>query len=114
MKVTFKTLAAMVLATCFSSGVMAHGEAGHGDHSSMKKSEAAGDMMQMHPAEVKKVLLDKGKITLKHGELKSHNMPPMTMMFKVKDTSMIEGLEKGDQVEFSVDEDLVVQEIKKK
>lgn len=96
MKRVVQSLAALVVAAGFSVGALADEKA------------------TMHEAEVKKVLIDKSKITLKHGELKDHNMPPMTMMFKVKDASMLQGLEKGDQVEFSVDDDLVVQEIKKK
>lgn len=107
MKLAFKTLATAVIVSCFSVGAMASD-----DHEMHKHEQHAQNMM--HSAEVKKVLAEKGKITLKHGELKEHNMPPMTMMFKVKDASMIEGLQKGDQVEFSIDKDLVVQEIKKK
>ncbi|MDX1670265.1 MAG: copper-binding protein, partial [Limnobacter sp.] len=56
----------------------------------------------------------KNKITLKHGELKSHNMPPMTMVFKVKEGASLEGLQKNDAVEFTMDEKMVIQSIRKK
>jgi Cu(I)/Ag(I) efflux system protein CusF len=35
-------------------------------------------------AEVRKVDKDAGKITLKHGEIKNLDMPPMSMVFQVK------------------------------
>jgi Cu/Ag efflux protein CusF len=63
---------------------------------------AAGDMAD---AEVRKVDKDAAKITLKHGEIKSLQMPPMTMVFNVKDKTMLDQLKAGDKVRFrAVDE----------
>ena len=31
-----------------------------------------------------------GKLTLKHGEIKSLDMPPMTMVFEVKDKALLD------------------------
>ena len=39
----------------------------------------------MTDGEVRKVDKDAKKITLKHGEIKNLDMPPMTMVFQVKD-----------------------------
>jgi len=58
---------------------------------------AAGDMAD---AEVRKVDKDAAKITLKHGEIKSLEMPPMTMVFNVKDKTMLDQLKAGDKVRF--------------
>jgi Cu(I)/Ag(I) efflux system periplasmic protein CusF len=54
----------------------------------------------MSQGEVRKV--DKGakKITLKHGELKNLAMPPMTMVFHVKDKAMLDKVKVGDKVSF--------------
>ena len=52
-------------------------------------------------AEVRKVDKDAGKITLKHGELKSLEMPPMTMVFQVSDRSMLDKVKAGDKVRFA-------------
>lgn len=82
-------------------------EGEHKGHHDMKKAEVIG-------AEVRKVMGDKGKVSLKHGEIPSHQMPPMTMVFKVKDKTMLEGLQKGDNVEFSLDDDMVITAIQKK
>jgi Cu(I)/Ag(I) efflux system periplasmic protein CusF len=51
-------------------------------------------------AEVKKIDKDAKKITLKHEEIKPLDMPAMTMVFQVKDRSILEGLKPGDKVKF--------------
>ena len=40
------------------------------------------------------------KVTLRHGELKNLNMPPMTMVFRVQDASVLGSLQPGDKVLF--------------
>lgn len=41
------------------------------------------------------------KITLKHEEIKSLNMQPMTMVFRVRDKAMLSQFKVGDMVVFS-------------
>ena len=50
--------------------------------------------------EVRNVDGDKRKITIKHGEIKSLDMPPMTMVFTVKDPALLETAQAGDKVRF--------------
>ena len=57
----------------------------------------------MTDAEVKKVDAANGKLTLKHGEIKSLDMPPMTMVFAVKDPTVLAKLQPGDKVKFQAD-----------
>ena len=52
--------------------------------------------------EVRKVDRDNQKITIKHGEIKSLDMPPMTMVFTVKDPALLEAAKPGDKVRFAV------------
>lgn len=54
---------------------------------------------------VKKIDKESGKITLKHGEIKHLEMPPMTMVFVVKDKSMLDTVKAGDKVRFMVIEE---------
>ena len=54
-------------------------------------------------AEVRKVDLGAGKVTLRHGEIKNLGMPPMTMVFQVKDKAFLNGLKAGDSVKFTAD-----------
>lgn len=59
----------------------------------------------MTEAEVRKVDKSAGKITLKHGEIKNLDMPPMTMVFGVKDKALLDKVKAGDKVKFSAEKD---------
>ncbi len=50
--------------------------------------------------EVRKIDKETGKITLRHGEIKHLDMPPMTMVFVAKDKSLLDKLKTGDKVRF--------------
>ena len=56
-------------------------------------------------AEVRKVDKDARKITLKHGEIKNLDMPPMTMVFAVKDDAVLDRVKAGDKVQFKAIDD---------
>jgi Cu(I)/Ag(I) efflux system protein CusF len=53
--------------------------------------------------EVKKIDVDAGKITLKHGEIKNLDMPAMQMAFRVSDPAWLKRLAVGDRVSFTAD-----------
>mgnify|MGYP001627216822 CR=1 FL=1 len=55
---------------------------------------------EMTEAEVRKVDKDNKKITLKHGEIKNLDMPPMTMVFNVADPAVLDQIKAGDKVRF--------------
>ncbi len=86
----------------FSVSVLAHGPVGHNNQS------------EMTSAEIKKIDAKNGTITLKHEEIKSLNMPSMTMVFSVKDKTQLENLNKGDTIWFLVDQRLNIIQIEKK
>jgi Cu(I)/Ag(I) efflux system periplasmic protein CusF len=55
--------------------------------------------------EVKKIDESAGKITLKHGTAKSLGMDePMTMVYRVKDASMLKSVKVGDKVQFEAEQ----------
>ena len=56
----------------------------------------------MADGEVRKVDKANKKITLKHGEIKSLDMPPMTMVFQVSDAALLDKVKPGDKVQFNV------------
>jgi Cu/Ag efflux protein CusF len=65
-------------------------------------------------AEVRKVDKATGRITLKHGEIKNLDMPPMTMVFGTRDKALLDHVKAGDKVRFSaesVNGQLIVTEI---
>ena len=53
--------------------------------------------------EVRKVDKAAGKVTLKHGPIANLEMPPMTMVFRVKDAAMLEQVKAGDKVRFKAE-----------
>lgn len=61
---------------------------------------AAADASTSH-GEVKKVDVDTGKVTIKHGELKNIGMGAMTMVFKVEDKAIVGKLKAGDKIAFT-------------
>lgn len=62
---------------------------------------AATAQMPMTQGEIRKVDKSAGKLTIKHGEIRNLDMPPMTMVFLVKDETMLDQVKKGDKVEFA-------------
>jgi Cu/Ag efflux protein CusF len=53
--------------------------------------------------EVRKVDLDAKKITLRHGPIPNLDMPPMTMVFEVKEPAMLNAVKTGDKVKFAAE-----------
>jgi Cu/Ag efflux protein CusF len=51
--------------------------------------------------EVRKIDKEAGKLTIRHGEIKHLEMPPMTMVFVAKDKSMLDKVKAGDKVRFT-------------
>jgi Cu/Ag efflux protein CusF len=68
----------------------------HMDHSKMDMSKDLTD------GEVRKVDKDAGKVTIKHGEIKNLEMPPMTMVFSVREKAMLAKVQPGDKIKFKV------------
>ncbi len=66
-------------------------------------SASAMATLPMADGEVRKIDVSAKKITLKHGEIKNLDMPPMTMLFQVKDPAMLEKVKLGDKVQFTVE-----------
>lgn len=62
---------------------------------------AQADAASLADAEVRRVDRDAGKITLKHGYIKSLDMPPMTMVFQVADKALLDKVKPGDKVKFA-------------
>ena len=58
---------------------------------------------EMTEGEVRKVDKDNKKITIKHGPLKSLDMPGMTMVFGVKDDAVLDKVQTGEKVQFQAE-----------
>ena len=69
-----------------------------------KKAIPVAAAADMADGEVRKVDKENKKITLKHGVIKSLDMPGMTMVFGIKDTAMLDNLKAGDKVKFKAEQ----------
>lgn len=54
-------------------------------------------------AEVRRVEPSTGRIQLRHGYIANLDMPPMTMVFRVKNAALLDGLKEGDKILFTAE-----------
>lgn len=66
-------------------------------------AKAAAPAAAMSEGEVRKVDKSSKKITIKHGPISNLEMPPMTMVFHVKDPAMLDLVKAGDAIRFKAD-----------
>ena len=74
------------------------------------------DSQALTQATVKKIDVKQQKITLKHAAISNIGMPAMTMVFKVLDPNLLQGIVEGDEVLFAVEKhgsQLVVTQLQK-
>lgn len=81
------TIGAALPLSSFSQAVM--------DHSKMNMSQMTPSLTD---GEVKKIDLETGKVTIKHGEIKHMDMPGMTMVFTAKDKSLLTSIKPGEKL----------------
>jgi Cu(I)/Ag(I) efflux system periplasmic protein CusF len=106
----------LLTALSLSIALSAAGSAtAHQDHSAHKAASPAASApavaassarpaREMAEAEVRRVDRDAKKITLKHGAIKSLDMPAMTMVFQVKDAALLDKVQAGDKVNFEAEQ----------
>ncbi|MBP0625090.1 copper-binding protein [Cupriavidus consociatus] len=64
---------------------------------------AASASFDLVDGEIRKVDKEAGKLTIKHGPIKSLDMPSMTMVYPVRDAAMLDQVQTGDKVRFRAD-----------
>jgi len=89
----------IVLALAAAFATPALGQSKPNDHAT-HHPEAAASAATMTEGEIRKIDKGASKLTIKHGEIKSLDMPPMTMVFQVKDGTMLDKVKVGDKVRF--------------
>ena len=72
-------------------------------HQSSADAVSAVSASHMADGEIKKINRDSKKMTIKHGDIKSLDMPGMTMVFQIRDTSLLETFKAGDKVKFVIE-----------
>ena len=66
-------------------------------------AHASAHVKNMAEGEVRKVDKEQRKVTVKHGEIKNLEMPPMTMVFRVKDAALLDKVKEGDKIRFAAE-----------
>ena len=96
--------ATLFLAAVLFAGTPAYAQShdGHGGHSA-PASAPNQSQSPLADGEVKKVDKAAGKVTVSHGPLKNLGMPPMTMVFKVKETTWLDTLKAGMKIRFQAE-----------
>ena len=94
---TRNIIAAVLISLAFPFSALAV-EAHH--QGAAAASPSAG---QLAEGEVRKVDKDAMKITIKHGPIPNLDMPPMTMVFQVKDPAILDKVKAGDKIKFAAD-----------
>jgi Cu(I)/Ag(I) efflux system protein CusF len=72
-------------------------------HASKEAKQVAAASAEWTEGEVRNVDKAHGKLTIKHGAMPKFDMPPMTMVYRVKDKVMLDHLKAGDKIKFDVD-----------
>lgn len=83
-------------ATNPQGGHGAHGNHGQA-HATTSTPPAASDLAD---GEVRRIDKAAGKVTLRHGEIRNLDMPPMTMVFQVREIALLDNVKVGDKVKF--------------
>lgn len=98
------SLALVLSAAIASPAWAASHQGGHGSHGDHGKPATTASTQatagEMTDGEVRKIDKEAGKLTLKHADIKSLDMPAMTMVFVVKDKAMLDKLKAGDKIKF--------------
>jgi Cu/Ag efflux protein CusF len=95
-KIVIKTVLFGVLAALAAPGLTA-------DATTQEKQAHAQQPAALVEGEVRKVDKETKKIMIRHGAIPNLEMPPMTMVFQVKDPAMLENVKAGDKVRFAAD-----------
>ena len=99
-----KAIALAAAVAALSSGPAVAQTHHHPHPSHAPATVAQASVATLTDGEVRKVDKDAGKITLKHGPIKSLDMPPMTMVFQGKDRALLDKVKPGDKVKFAAEE----------
>ena len=76
---------------------------GQGQAQAALKPDGSAATSDMVEGEVRKVDREARTVTLRHGEIKNLEMPPMSMVFRVKDAAMLDAVKTGDRVRFKAE-----------
>ncbi|PWB16635.1 MULTISPECIES: copper-binding protein [Comamonas] len=109
MNTTTSTLAAFTLACSLLTPALAQNHADHASHGSAAPATApaaaATAEAVMTAGEITRVDKRASKLTIRHEDIKNLDMPAMTMVFGLKDSTQVAQFNPGDKVRFHVQDE---------
>ena len=98
----YKTLTlTLLLGLATHTGLQAEEMMNHAGHDMGQMSQMEGiNEMAMTQGVISRIDAANGKVGIKHEAIDNLKMPPMTMVFRVADPALLEGLKVGDAVRF--------------
>jgi len=82
-----------------SAPVVAQQAHEHAAHQAAAEQKSAA----MADGEVRRIDREAKKITLRHGEIKNLDIPPVAMVFHVQDAALLDKIRTGDKVKFQAE-----------
>lgn len=113
MPVRFVLLFALSVALAAPVHAQSGGHSGHGASAPARTPPAPMASPGVAPpsaaapladGEVLRINRDTRKLRIRHGEIPSLDMPPMTMEFEVADPAMLDAVKAGDRIRFAAEE----------
>ena len=107
MKTIFSAIA---ISAALAAPAMAQDHSSHAGHGAAPSASTATPAASnaaaavMTAGEVTRVDARTGKLTIRHEEIKNLGMPPMTMVFGLKDSAQAASYKPGDKVLFHVED----------
>ena len=103
------TIVAFSLGFALAGQALAQDHSGHSGHGTPSTSTQPVDRARqdavMTAGEITRVDSRNGKLTIRHEEIKNLDMPPMTMVFGLRDSTQAAHYKPGDKVRFHVEDD---------
>lgn len=93
-------LAVVAVGWLFPSGIHAADDA----VKAAAETKSADSAQALTPGVVKKVDREAGKVTITHEPNERSGAPKMTMVYRVKDRSMLHRLKEGDKINFAAEQ----------
>jgi Cu(I)/Ag(I) efflux system periplasmic protein CusF len=90
-------------AVAVSFTLPAAAQTSHDSHHVADKASGNVQPAQLTDGEIRRVDKDAKKLTIRHGRLEKLDMPPMTMVFQVKDPALLDQVKVGDKVRFDAE-----------
>ena len=106
MKIISTSFSTLLLSAALATPALAQdhsGHAGHGSSAPVAAIEASDAVMTT--GEITRVDARNGKLSIRHEEIKNLDMPPMTMVFGLRNPSLAAQFKPGDKVLFHVEDD---------